>query len=493
MFWSGQTPGPDVAEVFGLFRQYAGNLYVRASDAFRAARARFRGLFENAPLSVGAAGGNAVGRTALKILKTVFAQVGKLALRKTVNIMVDCIEKGFTSYFKSLVSGGLDALVEQAKVIAGYAADFTKDVFGDVTGRLKDIETQYGTTISGIVTGAKFIGTIVSTVLEGVRVARLAVCASGASAAGVGAIITCALSLGDYVLSKFDASPLDWLISKGMENCTTRRLFAGALFGVKEVRTLPATLAGMVLGEIKAVLPDSAKPIICDLDKLKGEEIRFSEYDCNESTAGEDEGGGEGAGGGGGGDGTGGGGGGAAGQGAGTGAGGGGGVGKGAAAGDEGTGSGSADTEGGGAPEPDEEPTAPGSQSGDGDDESGKRGPVYRNEEKGLSTVPGTPTQDELFITFSAATPVHLQDKHAGTEATGTIALKLADGHQLDFGEAKVKIHSRNAQETANSYVTVNLSEALQVTYEYSATGKPPYEKRFRRLLPDKELRMKVR
>ncbi len=484
MFWSGTTQ-PDVALIFGVLREKLGQFYVRGAAAFHALKEKVRGLFKGRDFSGGKK--STIAAKAARILSRIFLQMSRFVLRKAVHIVVGCIEKGMGHYLTELVKGNFDELIGKAEAARQHVMMFAEDIFGKATAAFEAKIEEYKGLITDIIEKGKIAVSIASTIAEAVRVARLALCASGLTAAGVGAVVTCGLSLADWVASKFGYSPIENLVAWAMGNCSVQRLFARLLYGIDTVRNLPNTLAEMVLDGMRALLPAPLQGIICDKGSQERHELNINtDYSCNEPGGADDlmDGDVDGSGGSGGGSAN-------AGETAVPGAdipGGGGG-------GDKGEGKKGGDASGVGAgagPGDDGEKKKAPQASNVGEDadldEDTKPGPVYRNQEMGVTDSVGKTEKGDLRVTGQ----IDLSRKYDGKAARVRVATTLPDGYRLEFGEVDVTLHSLAPQQTRAKMVGVKLKAVAQANFEYSPNGQAPFVKRWRRLLPDKLFWMRV-
>lgn len=294
MFWAGDTPIGDIAAVFGLLRSRLGTLYIKGAEAYLKVEKKIKAIFKSSKFKTSS--GSSLGKHAAKIVGRIFLGFGKIVMARTVKIIIDCFENGIAAYIKARVEGELETLIEKAQEAEKYVEQLKEDFAAKFESQVKAAIDGYESTITAIADDVKVIAKITGAVTEIVKLARLAFCASGAAGAGWGAIITCALSAADWIASKFDASPLDWFIRQMMESCTGRELFAKALLSFRAVQTLPQTLAVAVLTELKDVLPEAAKEMMCDVKSIKVDDLKLSDYECKDGSGdgdGEGEGGGD--------------------------------------------------------------------------------------------------------------------------------------------------------------------------------------------------------
>ena len=300
MFWAGETPVGDVARIFGVLRKTLGGVFIKAAQAYEKVKAKFHATFKGAPFKT--SNSSPAAQAAMRVAKAVFMTIGKIVIAKTTSAVVKCIESGFVNFIKSKVEGGLEDLLAQAAEAEKFITQIKDDIFATIETEFGAIIKPFKDELDEIVSGAKMIASITGAVVEAIKVVRLGFCLAGLGAAGVGAIVTCILSLADYVASKFGYSPLDWLVQRMMKSCPARQVMAKAILAVDTVRKLPTVLAQKILTKLKEILPAPIQPMLCDIDKMVAEDVELKDYQCKtgagDESDGEGEGGGSGDGGG---------------------------------------------------------------------------------------------------------------------------------------------------------------------------------------------------
>ncbi|HMO76224.1 MAG TPA: DUF4157 domain-containing protein [Sphingopyxis sp.] len=288
-FWAGSLATP-----IGVLRERFGKMFIKGHAAFVKVKKKIRSVFKNAKFSTGS--GSGIGAHAAKIVGKIFMQLGKVVLARTADIIVQCMQSGFAAFMKKQVDGSIDELLAKAEEAKISAEKLKEDVEEKIKAALEPVISGYEKRIKEIADDARVIAAIAGAVSEIVRIARLAFCVSGLAAAGWGAIVTCLLSVADWIASKFDASPLDAIIKRVMGSCRGRKIFAEALMSFEAIRSLPTLLAKTVLRPIKANLPSPADEMFCDIEALKVPDLSIADFECK---SGDGEGdGGDGGGGG---------------------------------------------------------------------------------------------------------------------------------------------------------------------------------------------------
>lgn len=294
MFWAGETPVGDVARIFGILRKTLGGVFIKAAQAYEKVKARFHATFKGAPFKT--SNSSPAAQAAMRVAKAVFMTIGKIVIAKTTSAVVKCIESGFVNFIKSKVEGGLEDLLAQAAEAEKFITQIKDDIFATIETEFGAIIKPFKDELDEIVSGAKMIASITGAVVEAIKVVRLGFCLAGLGAAGVGAIVTCILSLADYVASKFGYSPLDWLVQRMMKSCPARQVMAKAILAVDTVRKLPTMLAQKILSKLKDILPAPIQPMLCDIDKMVAEDVELKDYQCKMGSGDESDGEGEGSG-----------------------------------------------------------------------------------------------------------------------------------------------------------------------------------------------------
>uniref|UniRef100_UPI00097E65A6 eCIS core domain-containing protein n=1 Tax=Sphingopyxis sp. KK2 TaxID=1855727 RepID=UPI00097E65A6 len=294
MFWAGETPVGDVARFFGMLRKSLGGVFIKAAQAYEKVKAKFHATFKGAPFKTSNSAPAA--QAAMRVAKAVFMTIGKIVIAKTTSAIVKCIESGFVNFIKSKVEGGLDDLLAQAAEAEKFITQIKDDIFASVETEFAAIVKPFKDDLDSIIGGAKMIASITGAVVEAIKVVRLGFCLAGLGAAGVGAIVTCILSLADYIASKFGYSPLDWLVQRMMKSCPARQVMAKAILAVEDVSKLPTVLAQKILRKLKDLVPAAIQPMFCDIDKMVVEDVELKDYQCKMGSGDESDGDGEGGG-----------------------------------------------------------------------------------------------------------------------------------------------------------------------------------------------------
>lgn len=290
-FWSGKVAG-----FFGRLRARFGTLFGRAATAYEGIREKAHKAFSKTKFRGGerSALASAAKRAATKVL-TIF---GKKIMQRVGDVLIRCLEQGISAKISKMIEGdALDLLQQKADDARKMLDTVTEDLFDKVEAVankvIKPIEDELkavGKTVGLITTVVRAANTIA-------RGLRIAGCLSGLSAAGWGAIITCLASLGDFVLSFFGASPIDWLAGKLIQSCANMKIMASAMVASSTIANLPTTIGRKVVEGLRDQMPPEAKDIFCDPATITVDPLKSSDFDCTEGGGGGD---GTGSGGGGG-------------------------------------------------------------------------------------------------------------------------------------------------------------------------------------------------
>ena len=290
-FWSGQPAG-----IFGVLRKLFGGVFVRVVSAVESLKTKAKKAFQSVRMRGG--GGGALAQAAKTAAKSVLRTLGTLIMRKVGTQLRRCLERGFGSFIKQLTAAaGLDQLVEKANVARGMVENLRAKAVENVEKLIGGAIAPIKATVDKVASATAFVGKVVGVGARIARGLRLATCASGAAAGGVGAVATCALSLGDWVASLFGVSPIDYVAGK-LVSCGSRKLIARAMLATATLRKLPTQIAQKVAGFLRKNLPDPANQVICADKDLAVDPVAASEFTCSDDgPVGRDDGGGNGGGG----------------------------------------------------------------------------------------------------------------------------------------------------------------------------------------------------
>lgn len=277
-FWTSRSAG-----FFGTLRAKMGGMFGKASELYAKFQEKGRKAFKKRKFAGGRTGQIAqaakiAGGMVLKVL-------GSLMLPRIGSAVLDCLETGMERFTKTLFGGEtIDLLQQKAEAAQTQAKEMKDDVFGDLTAMADSVVVPLKEKIKDITTALSVIGKIVRAANAFVTAARLGICVSGATAAGVGIVATCGLIAADLTLKVFNVSPIDWLAGRLMKSCDGQKAIAAALLSSRKVASLPDKIAVEIIDRLRDVLPDGMKGILCKKSEIKTPPISLDEYDCPQGT-----------------------------------------------------------------------------------------------------------------------------------------------------------------------------------------------------------------
>jgi len=251
--------------IFGKFRYYFGELFVKILNTYHRIRGGFQKLLhgKSAPKSGGLTG------TIIKIVFQVLKIAASFMVDRTAKYLVDSLKTGVGQKLTSLVEEGIEGVESKIKYIEGLASD--------LEGRVKDtidalVESTIGPyqgyidTISKYAEELREAAEIISKVRWG---ARLLACLSPP---GWG----CLWILAQPIMEKFAS----WLVDR----CWFQKAIAPLITGRDFIVGLPAKLAEFIINGIQNFLPEDFRGVFASIDASKVK----SKIDPNE-VCGEDD------------------------------------------------------------------------------------------------------------------------------------------------------------------------------------------------------------
>lgn len=279
-FWSGKLAG-----VFGKFRQKMGKAFGKTVELWEKFQTKAKTAFGKTKLK--SKHGSALAVAAKGAASQVLKSIGAAVLRKTAGLVMGCLQAGFSRFVTKLTEETpLHELQEKAKKTEEDVKAIGEEVFGDLEARAEAAVGPLRDKLKEIAEYASLITKVVGVATTIAHGLRIGTCLSGLSAAGVGAIVTCLASVGDFILSLFGASPIDYIVSLLIKSCDSRRLIAKAMLSFDSVASLPTTVARAVVGKLRDVLPKGVQDVFCKPEEITGEKISADEFKCDDSYAG---------------------------------------------------------------------------------------------------------------------------------------------------------------------------------------------------------------
>jgi hypothetical protein len=264
VFWT--DTGLDAPAMWiGRLRGMFGDVFVRVAETVKGLKERAARKFSQFGFK-GQSGGSTIRRAAMKAGAIVLKTLGGILVDKTVAALVQCLEDGFHKTMTKFVEGtGIEELKQKAtdaqKVVQGLA----DDVLDNVEQLAEKVIGPFRDKVEALAGSVEMIGTIASVVQTMAQGLRIATClAGGVETMGV----ACVVAIVDFLLSQFGLSPIDYIAARLVESCQAQRLIAAALVAFDGVAALPSTIANALIGEVRGVLPQEAKDLLCDEAKV---------------------------------------------------------------------------------------------------------------------------------------------------------------------------------------------------------------------------------
>jgi hypothetical protein len=275
-FWTGRFAG-----IFGRLRQKLGRAFGKSAELYDKFRTKARDVFNNRSFRGGRS--TALAAAAKQAAGMVLRVIGSMMLKRVANGVIGCLETGFSAYVRREMSGdGIDALHEKALAAQTRVTEMRDDVFGDLEAIASSAIEPLKGKVEQITTTVSIIGEIVGAATTIAHGLRIGTCLAGLSAAAVGAVVTCLLSLGDFVLSLFGASPIDWLAGKLIKSCESQKLIGRAMLANDKIKNLPRWATKEIVERLRGALPDGVKDIFCNPDDIEMDEMNIDELNCGE-------------------------------------------------------------------------------------------------------------------------------------------------------------------------------------------------------------------
>ncbi len=246
--------------MLGAMRKTFGATFVKALNIYNRLKTKFE-AFLNGPKKKRSGGGK-IGRTIIKVGGVIFGTIFKVMLPQIGAYLVECVEQGF----KALMKGMMD--VDFSKYTGEMETQITKkyeeiaaQIEAKVEAAAEAIKARFGAIYEAVMDKWEAAKTLVTIAKHVFNVARAAACAAG-GLASVG--ISCLVAGVDYVLSLFNASPSEHLLSHMLSSCVAQKLIAEFVLGRAIIRNLPREIAETIRKNVKEMLPSEVKPLICD-------------------------------------------------------------------------------------------------------------------------------------------------------------------------------------------------------------------------------------
>jgi hypothetical protein len=296
-FWTGLKAKP-----LGILREKFGGAFVwvfkKVSDFREKLKKRFSEKKEKHFL--GGKKGTIL-KAAAKVAAIVLPRVVAPFMRTMYNTIVDCAVDGFKAKMKTLIEGSvIDDLITWAEEMKGkvdQAVEGIEAYLRDLVEKtIKPIQEDFQKFIEEM----KFLMEIAGVIQEIAKAARIASCIGGLISApetvGIGAVVGCGASLGDYILSKFGLSPIEYIVAMTLQSCESQNTIGRAIAQMAFLKSLSRRAGIKVIEEVKAILANNfkqefagktygqhASELFCDPATLAFPDPEFEPSDCSKT------------------------------------------------------------------------------------------------------------------------------------------------------------------------------------------------------------------
>lgn len=245
--------------MLGAMRTTFGATFVKALNIYERLKTKFAAFLKGAKKRTG---GGKIGKTIMKVGGVIFGTIFKVMLPQIGAYLVDCVEQGFKALMKRMMevdfSQYTDAL-EQS--ITKKYEEIAAQIEAKVEAAAEAIKARFAGIYEAVMDKWETARTLVTIAKHVFNVARAASCAAGGLAS---AGISCVVAGVDYVLSLFNASPSEHLLSHMLSSCVAQKLIAKFILGRAIIRNLPREISETIRTNVKDILPAEVKPLICD-------------------------------------------------------------------------------------------------------------------------------------------------------------------------------------------------------------------------------------
>jgi hypothetical protein len=296
-FWTGLKAKP-----FGILREKFGGAFVwvfkKVSDFRDKLHKRFSEKKEQDFLA-GKKG--TILKAAAKVAAIVLPRVVAPFMRTMYNTIVDCAVEGFKAKMKTLIEGSfIDDLITMAEEMKGrvdQAIEGVQAYLRDLVDKtIKPIHDEFHKFIEEM----KFLLEVAGVIQEIAKAARIGSCIAGLISApetvGIGAVVGCGAAVGDYILSKFGLSPIEYIVAMTLESCESQNTIGRAIAQMEFLRSLSRRAGVKVVEEVKAVLANNfkdefggktygqhASELFCDPKSINFATPEFEPSDCRKT------------------------------------------------------------------------------------------------------------------------------------------------------------------------------------------------------------------
>ncbi|MFZ1467464.1 MAG: DUF4157 domain-containing protein [Paracoccaceae bacterium] len=252
--------------LLGAMRKTFGTTFVKALNIYQRLKTKFEAFLKGAKKRTS---GGKIGKAIMKVGGVIFGAIIRVMLPQ-IRVMlpqigaylVDCVEQGFTSLLKKMMEVDFSDFTETvtAQITKKYE-ELAGQIEAKIESAAEAIKIRFGSIYDSVMDTWETAKTLLQIARHVFNVARLASCAAG----GLETVgIACVVAGADYVLSLFDVSPSEYLLSHLLGSCVAQDLIKEFILGRSIIQNLPKQIAETIRKHVKDLLPEELKPLLCD-------------------------------------------------------------------------------------------------------------------------------------------------------------------------------------------------------------------------------------
>ena len=245
--------------MLGAMRKTFGATFIKALNIYHRLKTKFEAFLTGAKKRTS---GGKIGKAIMKVGGVIFGAIIKIMLPQVGAYLVDCVEEGFKSVMKSMIGADFSNYTDtvEGDIIKKYQ-EISEKIEAKVEEAAEAIKTRFGSIYETVMDTWEAAKTLISIARHVFNVARMASCVAG----GLETVgISCVVAGVDYILSLFDVSPSEYLLSHLLGSCVAQDLIKEFILGRAIIQNLPKEIAETIRKNLKEVLPPEVKPLLCD-------------------------------------------------------------------------------------------------------------------------------------------------------------------------------------------------------------------------------------
>jgi hypothetical protein len=256
-FWTGAS-----SAIFGPLRNVFGTVFVKIAGVYQKVRDKFDRLLTKRRKPPG---GGLTG-SAIRAAFSVMQMVGAHVVRQTIQRLVQSLEDGVTKKLQTLFDpdkiAKIEENIQQIKDLHKSLEEAAKMAVESLVERMIGPYEEVLKKIDNVKDIVSDINTIIKRVRWGARV------------------LACLSPPGWGCLWIVGEAGLDYLAGKVVETCWFQKKITPLISDIPFVKTLPATLADVIVTKIREILPDSLHDVFANID-TSPVAVNKSDIQCN--------------------------------------------------------------------------------------------------------------------------------------------------------------------------------------------------------------------